>query len=98
VLALHLLLHTVYGLCQLCRAAGESWGHAACTRVILYWQDGERYAHVYKSPSLPAATARFLVTTDGVRGPKPPKRGADGQAPRGAPGADTAPPAQRQRT
>lgn len=56
---------------KLIPALGESWGHAATTRVILYWRDNERYAHVYKSPCLPPSTAHYLVTQDGIRGVRP---------------------------
>ncbi len=31
-------------VCVLC--AGESWGHAASTRVVLHWQGSERYVYV----------------------------------------------------
>ncbi len=51
-----------------CAATGESWGHAASTRVILHWgPDNERHAHLFKSPFLPPATARYAVTSDGIR-------------------------------
>ncbi|GAX84288.1 hypothetical protein CEUSTIGMA_g11710.t1 [Chlamydomonas eustigma] len=52
---------------RLIPALGDSWGHAASTRVILYWQDDSRYAHVYKSPCQQAQKAQYLVSTDGVR-------------------------------
>lgn len=64
---------TTYLPSATCGPAGESWGHAATTRVILYWRDNERYAHVYKSPCLPPATAHYLVTPEGIRGPRPPQ-------------------------
>lgn len=51
--------------------------------MILYWQDNERYAHVYKSPYLPPATAHYLVTADGVRGRKPAGVAAGQRAGRG---------------
>ena len=63
--------------------AGDSWAHAATSRVILYWQEQLRYAYLYKSPSLPARRAEFVITSDGVRGRRPPKRarpvGLEGQ-------------------
>lgn len=53
---------------KLVPALGESWGHAASTRVILHWgPDNERHAHLFKSPFLPPATARYGVTPDGIR-------------------------------
>ena len=54
--------------------AGDSWAHAATNRVILHWQGAARSAHLYKSPSLPARSAEFLVCGEGVRGRRPPKR------------------------
>lgn len=59
---------------KLVPALGDTWGHAAATRVLLYWQEGERHAHVHKSPCLPPATARFTITADGVRGRRAEKR------------------------
>ena len=29
-------------VCGFC-AAGESWGHASTIRVVLYWEDNQRY-------------------------------------------------------
>ena len=53
-------------------ALGDSWGHAASTRVILYWDSNhQRLAHVFKSPSMPPATVPFLVCQDGIRGLRP---------------------------
>ncbi|KAG2482481.1 hypothetical protein HYH03_018588 [Edaphochlamys debaryana] len=49
-------------------ALGESWGHAASTRVMLYWgQDHERHAALFKSPCLPPGDVAYAVTTDGIR-------------------------------
>ena len=46
---------------RLAPALGESWGHTCTNRVILYWKDGCRKAHLYKSPSQEATTGnRFL--------------------------------------
>jgi len=53
---------------RLIPALGDSWGHAASTRVILYWDRDQRFAHVFKSPDMPPATVPFLVCQDGVRG------------------------------
>ncbi|MEW5299302.1 MAG: hypothetical protein WDW38_003392 [Sanguina aurantia] len=64
---------------KLVPALGDSWGHAATTRVILYWQEAERFAFVFKSPCMPQATAAYRVTQSGVRGMRPAdsKRGPD---------------------
>ncbi len=40
-----LLLYTNY------LTIGESWGHTCTNRVIFFWKDGKRFAHLYKSPS-----------------------------------------------
>ncbi len=42
--------------------------------MILYWEGGQRRAHLYKSPSLPATTVDFFITDDGIRGRKREKR------------------------
>eukprot|EP00798_Chlamydomonas_sp_ICE-L_P027141 gene27141-2372_t len=63
---------------RLVPALGESWGHAASTRVILYWQGSERYAYIYKSPSQPPAKALYLITSEGIRGERPQGRTRDG--------------------
>jgi hypothetical protein len=47
-------------------ALGETWAHACTNRAMLYWQDGQRFARLYKSPSLPFNTASYVVTQDGV--------------------------------
>ena len=79
-----LLPHTAWGCASHMRMryasdlrvlhAGDSWAHAATSRVILYWQEQSRCAYLYKSPSLPARTAEYVVTSEGVRGHRPPKR------------------------
>jgi len=48
-------------------ALGESWGHTCTNRIILYWNDSHRYAHLNKSPSREAKTVPFQVTTEGIR-------------------------------
>ncbi|KAK9843724.1 hypothetical protein WJX81_003761 [Elliptochloris bilobata] len=55
-------------------ALGDSWAHAATSRVILHWQGAARCAYLYKSPCLPARSAEYLVCADGVRGRRPSKR------------------------
>lgn len=47
-------------------ALGETWAHACTNRIMLYWRDGQRFARLYKSPSLPHSTVPYLVTHDGV--------------------------------
>ena len=56
---------------KLIPALGDSWGHAASTRVILYWDKDQRFAHVFKSPCMSPSTVPFLICQDGVRGIRP---------------------------
>lgn len=63
---------------RLVPALGDSWAHAATSRVILYWESGVRYAFLYKSPTQPAASAAYAITKDGVRGVKRSVHGGDG--------------------
>jgi RAD51-like protein 2 len=53
---------------RLVPALGDSWAHAATSRVILHWQGSSRHAFIYKSPTQPAAGAQYRVTKEGVRG------------------------------
>jgi RAD51-like protein 2 len=66
------------GASQLVPALGDSWGHAATNRIILFWRDGQRNALVHKSPTLPRVAAQYAVTEEGIRGmhSKGVKRGA----------------------
>jgi RAD51-like protein 2 len=48
-------------------ALGESWSHAATNRVVLFWQDGVRYAHLLKSPSRMNGTVKYMVDERGIR-------------------------------
>ncbi len=48
-------------------ALGESWAHTCTNRVVLYWRDGQRYAHLYKSPLKKADTVPYQVTAEGIR-------------------------------
>ncbi len=59
---------------RLVPALGDSWAHAATSRVILYWDQQARRAFIYKSPTQPAAAAEYTVTADGVRGRRQLKR------------------------
>lgn len=49
-------------------ALGESWGQAASSRVVLYWEGSQRHAYLIKSPALPAVRVAYQVTAEGVRG------------------------------
>ncbi|GIL55290.1 hypothetical protein Vafri_10852 [Volvox africanus] len=68
------------GSSKLVPALGESWGHAASTRVMLHWgvHDNERHAALFKSPHLPPGNVAFTVTADGVRGLPRGSRGGPG--------------------
>jgi len=48
-------------------ALGESWGHASTIRIVLYWEDNQRFANLYKSPSRQEMTVPFQITEGGVR-------------------------------
>lgn len=48
-------------------ALGESWGHASTIRIVLYWEENQRFANLYKSPSRQEMTVPFQITGDGVR-------------------------------
>lgn len=63
---------------RLVPALGDSWAHAATSRVILHWQEDRRHAFIYKSPTQPAQSAEYRVSRDGVRGVE--KRGGGKRA------------------
>jgi len=48
-------------------ALGESWGHACTNRVILFWQDGQRHAQLFKSPSEKEKTVKYRITQNGTQ-------------------------------
>ena len=48
-------------------ALGDSWGHACTNRLILYWQDGQRNAQLFKSPANQERVVRFQITKDGIQ-------------------------------
>ncbi|XP_014385409.1 PREDICTED: DNA repair protein RAD51 homolog 3 isoform X5 [Myotis brandtii] len=48
-------------------ALGESWGHAATIRLIFHWDQKQRLATLYKSPSQKESTVPFQITTQGFR-------------------------------
>ena len=56
------------GGARLVPALGVAWAHAPTVRVLLHWRRGARTATLVKSPSLPAGSAAYVVTEDGVRG------------------------------
>ena len=47
--------------------AGETWGHASTTRVVMFWDNRVRRATLYKSPTLEERTIAFQVVQDGIR-------------------------------
>lgn len=55
------------GISHLSPALGESWGHAATIRIILFWKDNQRYALLYKSPSKKETTVSYQITKGGIR-------------------------------
>ena len=56
---------------RLAPALGESYAHAATTRVALSWgQEGNRIAYVAKSPRLANRKGVYTITGDGVRDPE----------------------------
>ncbi|KAJ7411227.1 DNA repair protein RAD51 3 [Pitangus sulphuratus] len=51
------------GRCLACEMKiGESWGHAATVRLILHWDNSQRLATLYKSPSQREATIPYDIT------------------------------------
>lgn len=55
------------GQSHLIPALGESWGHASTIRIILFWQNCQRYATLYKSPNKQEITVPYEVTMSGIR-------------------------------
>ncbi|NWJ07497.1 RA51C protein, partial [Crypturellus undulatus] len=53
-------------------ALGESWGHAATVRLIFHWDNNQRLATLYKSPSQKESTIPYHVTPHGFRDVQPP--------------------------
>ncbi|KAM4647921.1 DNA repair protein RAD51 homolog 3 isoform 1-T1 [Amazona ochrocephala] len=43
-------------------ALGESWGHAATVRLIFHWDNSQRLATLYKSPSQKESTVPYHIT------------------------------------
>ncbi|KAL8560047.1 hypothetical protein ACOMHN_041516 [Nucella lapillus] len=52
---------------RLIPALGESWGHACTVRVVLYWEDRQRHALLYKSPTHRETAVLYQITTGGIR-------------------------------
>eukprot|EP00051_Salpingoeca_urceolata_P031293 m.11098 g.11098 ORF g.11098 m.11098 type:complete len:402 (+) comp3930_c0_seq1:332-1537(+) len=52
---------------HLAPALGETWGHAATTRVVLSWRNNTRWATVLKSPNVKEDEAPYQVTELGIR-------------------------------
>eukprot|EP00047_Mylnosiga_fluctuans_P019109 m.78774 g.78774 ORF g.78774 m.78774 type:complete len:353 (+) comp7981_c0_seq4:114-1172(+) len=52
---------------QLVPALGESWGHACTIRVVFSWQQSQRCATLFKSPSAREQTINYDITSAGVR-------------------------------
>ena len=48
-------------------ALGESWGHACTSRVNLFWQDAQRHAQLFKSPSQKEQVVRYQIGRDGIQ-------------------------------
>nr|XP_036859946.1 DNA repair protein RAD51 homolog 3 [Manis javanica] len=48
-------------------ALGESWGHAATIRLIFHWDQKQRLATLYKSPSQKESTILFQITPQGFK-------------------------------
>ncbi|NXR97464.1 RA51C protein, partial [Oxylabes madagascariensis] len=53
-------------------ALGESWGHAATVRLIFHWDNSQRLATLYKSPSQKESTIAYHITSHGFRDVQPP--------------------------
>ncbi|XP_054703661.1 DNA repair protein RAD51 homolog 3 isoform X1 [Grus americana] len=53
-------------------ALGESWGHAATVRLIFHWDNSQRLATLYKSPSQKESTIPYQITSHGFRDVQPP--------------------------
>ncbi|NXY65722.1 RA51C protein, partial [Callaeas wilsoni] len=53
-------------------ALGESWGHAATIRLIFHWDNSQRLATLYKSPSQKESTIAYHITPHGFRDVQPP--------------------------
>ncbi|XP_028839565.1 DNA repair protein RAD51 homolog 3 [Denticeps clupeoides] len=55
------------GQSKMVPALGESWGHAAAQRLILYWEGARRLAVLSKSSSQMEATVPYQITEQGFR-------------------------------
>jgi len=52
---------------RLVPALGESWGHSSAVRVVLYWENAQRHALLFKSPCSKEVEVLYQVTTAGIR-------------------------------
>lgn len=52
---------------RLVPSLGESFAHAATTRLLLYWRGKHREAMLFKSPRRPQGVAKFAVLKEGIR-------------------------------
>ncbi|XP_066923185.1 DNA repair protein RAD51 homolog 3-like [Clytia hemisphaerica] len=52
---------------KLIPALGTSWGHACTIRIVLQTMNGQRFAHLLKSPTMQESTTPFVITIDGIR-------------------------------
>jgi RAD51-like protein 2 len=48
-------------------ALGDGWGHNCTHRILLYWKEQLRCAHMLKSPSCKSSTVIFQVNHRGIR-------------------------------
>ncbi|KAM5181023.1 DNA repair protein RAD51 homolog 3 [Mantella aurantiaca] len=48
-------------------ALGDSWAHAATSRLTLHWDGTKRYATLCKSPSQKESTVQYQITNQGFR-------------------------------
>ncbi|NXG42972.1 RA51C protein, partial [Psilopogon haemacephalus] len=55
------LLQEINKMTCLCHP-GESWGHAATVRLIFHWDNSQRLATLYKSPSQKESTIPYHIT------------------------------------
>jgi uncharacterized protein YprB with RNaseH-like and TPR domain len=45
---------------------GDSWGHMPTNRVMLYWKEKSRVAHLFKSSYRKEGTAYYDITASGI--------------------------------
>jgi len=52
---------------SLAPALGETWAHAAANRILLFWEDKQRFAKLIKSPNRAEVTVPFDIKEAGIR-------------------------------